>query len=349
MSEAESVARTEIENLLHDSLLDPSARTPIERVVKPVDQAPVAVRVAVSPERQAWLDARRLGLGGSEISAVLGLDPFRGALDVWLNKVEGYDQPDSPDMERGRFLEQGIIDWYCHRERDAYGDPVIVRTVKSVFNGDLVHPNGIARCTPDGLVNLELGVFRDLSIKAPRRGGDNWGEHGGTKVPMYAAVQLQWEDAVLCANAGSLLFHPTMHLAAMVDGDLRVYTVERDLDFQRELLEAGLAWWQKHVVGKVPPELDGGDGAHAWLRRRFPKSNQTSRPATLPEEVLLAQLSEAAKAFDVAERLRAVARQRVEEAIGEAGGIDGVSTRVTWRARRDGVRVFKPTYAWEKT
>lgn len=295
--------------------------------------------VAAVIGHQTWLDSRRSGLGGSEISAVLGLDPFRGPLDVWLSKVEHYDQPTNPDMERGTFLESGIADWYAHRED--------VKSFSPVTSWRTAHPNGIARCTPDRLIEMGDGVtLRDLSIKCPRRGGDAWGEHGGTRVPMYCAVQLQWEDAVLTAANPSQLFHPEMHLAALVDGELRVYTVDRDVAFQRELLERGAQWWARHVVGKVAPDLDGGNGAHDWLRRRFPKDLQPSRKATLAEDVLLERLSESAQALDIAELRRDIARQEVEQAIGDAGGLEGATTRVTWRANSKGTRMFKPTYAW---
>ncbi len=301
-------------------------------------------------DRRAWLDERRKGIGGSEISAILGLDPFRGPLDVYLAKVEGHDSPDNPDMERGRFLEGAVADWYAHREGVSPSGNAGVAW-HPVTDFQTTHPNGIARCTPDRLIWLEPGVVRDLSIKAPRRGGDQWGEHSGShRIPAYCATQLQWEDAVLTAANPGTLMHPLMHLAALVDGELRIYHCERDTELQALLLTEAEKWWQKHVVGKVPPELDDGDGAKQWLRRRFPKDLQPVRAASLEEEVLLAQLSEAAKALAGAEKAYEIERRRTEEAIGEAGGIEGSAARVTWRATgKNGTRRFLKSFPWEKT
>ena len=76
---------TELLDLLAASVADPSARTPLESTLK---TGAAEQPAHVSPERRAWLEARRSGVGASEIAAILGLDPFRGPLDTWLSKVE---------------------------------------------------------------------------------------------------------------------------------------------------------------------------------------------------------------------------------------------------------------------
>ena len=43
--------------------------------------------------REEWLSARRTGIGGSDIAAILGLSPWRTPLDVYRDKVDGEDQP----------------------------------------------------------------------------------------------------------------------------------------------------------------------------------------------------------------------------------------------------------------
>ena len=37
--------------------------------------------------REEWLKVRKLGLGGSDMSAVLGVNQWRSPLDVWLDKT----------------------------------------------------------------------------------------------------------------------------------------------------------------------------------------------------------------------------------------------------------------------
>lgn len=38
-------------------------------------------------QRAAWLKGRRTGIGGSDVAAVLGLNPWKTPLDVWNDKL----------------------------------------------------------------------------------------------------------------------------------------------------------------------------------------------------------------------------------------------------------------------
>ena len=42
-------------------------------------------------DRADWLAVRRQGIGGSDVGAILGLDPWKGPLDVYVDKVA--DEP----------------------------------------------------------------------------------------------------------------------------------------------------------------------------------------------------------------------------------------------------------------
>ena len=38
-------------------------------------------------QRAAWLEGRRTGIGGSDVAAVLSLNPWKPPLDVWNDKL----------------------------------------------------------------------------------------------------------------------------------------------------------------------------------------------------------------------------------------------------------------------
>lgn len=286
---------------------------------------------------KAQLEMRKTGWGGSEIGALLGVDPFSGPLDIFLRKTEEWDTPPNPDIERGTFLEAGVADWYAHRHPGVRLDGGM-ETLRH-------RTRPLVLATPDRLGVLD-GSHRLISIKCPRRAGDSWGDHGSQLVPERAVLQLQQEDAVLTSIG--FIVDPVFHLAALVDGDLRVYEVERDLELQGWLMDHGERWWAKHVVARVPPALDGSDAGHEWLKRRFPRNLNPLKPAGIDGEILLMNLRDAKKKEAAASKQVAAARQLVEEMIADADGIEGAVGRVTWRARKDGVRVFKPQFNGEE-
>lgn len=279
------------------------------------------------------LEARRNGVGGSEAPAVLGCHPFLSPIDVYAAKVEGFRPEMNADMERGHFLEDGIARWYAHREKVELASPTTTRHATNVH----------AFCTPDRFTVDPEKVARNVSIKSPRQAGDNWGGRGSNRVPDYCVLQLQWEDAILASQGIAL--DPVSHLVALLDGDLRIYEVGRDVELQGWMLEHVTAWFRRHVLTKTPPPIDGSDGAKAWLRRRFPKSVAPVLKATVEDEGLLAALKLEETALATAEGGYALARAKVEERIGEADGIEGAFGRVTWRSNKAGKRQFLTRWA----
>jgi len=37
--------------------------------------------------REQWLELRRQGIGGSDAAAILGMNPWKSPMDVWLEKT----------------------------------------------------------------------------------------------------------------------------------------------------------------------------------------------------------------------------------------------------------------------
>lgn len=291
-----------------------------------------AEAVGLTPEQKS---IRMLGTGGSEIAAVAGVNPWASAFDVYLSKVDGFEQEPNDAMARGIYLEDGIANWYAATRTPTKFAPAV---------GTIRHPrNPYAMCTPDRLVELASG-YRDLSIKAPgpQFGRETWGAEGTDEVPTHYLLQLQWELGILDALGFPLV--EEHHLAALLDGALRVFVIRRDADVFADLLEINDEFWRKHILPRNPPPLDGSDGAARWLDRRFPRNREPLRKATLAESALAFALQEAqAKAKDAKAEVEAL-KNRLKEAIGEAAGIEGAFGTVSWRANRNGVRSFKTSF-----
>jgi putative phage-type endonuclease len=279
---------------------------------------------------------RRTGIGGSEIAAVVGLDPYRTPLDVYLGKVEGYEEPDNAAMERGRFLEAGVAAWYAHRTGRVLMPCSTIR-----------HPSTpVLLCTPDRIGMLDGHRPRDLSIKVPGPYvREQWGEAGTDEVPVAYAAQVQLELFILVALEMS---EPIADLAAPVDGDLRIYTLTADPELQAMLVEGAERFWRDHVEPRKPPPLDHTPSSARWLTRRFQRDTQPLRKATLEDEVLAAELQEALAVAAEATDRATLLEHHMRERIGETSGIEGAGWRVTWKANKNGVRSFRIPKDWRK-
>ena len=61
-------------------------------------------------DRDAWLDTRREGIGGSDASTIAGVNPYTTLYELWLDKT-GYDVETryTPEMRFGHLIEPVAI------------------------------------------------------------------------------------------------------------------------------------------------------------------------------------------------------------------------------------------------
>ena len=84
-------------------------------------------------DRDAWLDARTHGLGGSDAGVIMGWDPYRDADQLFREKVGIHkkDLEGNPYVFWGSMLEDALAEAYAQNEgvrvlaRDRWGRPCI--------------------------------------------------------------------------------------------------------------------------------------------------------------------------------------------------------------------------------
>ena len=267
---------------------------------------------------------RATGIGGSEIADVAGLGRYSRSINIWERKT-GRAPPDAPThhMLRGQYLEGGMRDWYSQIVNELRG-PTSVLPGKTER-----HPeHKLVVATPDGLVFPNQGALeRVLELKSPGfRTADQWGEPGTDEVPIEYVAQTTWEMAVTGAQLADV--------GALIDGDLRIYTVAYSPSLFEALLERAERWWRDYVVADTPPPPDGSESYSDHLARRFPRSNGDLLIATPEDDALAAALREARDAKDRAESRYEELRQRLQARIADADGLAGTGWKITWREQK---------------
>ena len=219
------------------------------------------------PDRDAFLDERRTGLGGSDIGTVCGLNPWSSPLEVWMAKRGVL--PDAPDREPlrwGRLLEDDITDLLRFRHPEW--------TIRR-HNRTLRHPDAAwAMGHPDRMITLPGGERVLAEFKtANARQFDAWQDG----VPVAYQAQVQWylgllpprvHRAVVVVVLGG--FTPTEHW------------IDRDPETFALLFERGRVFWEQFVVPGIPPALTGTGRELAALQQWLPSHPD---PVALPAEV----------------------------------------------------------------
>ena len=268
-------------------------------------------------------EARRQGIGGSDAAAVVGRHPYVTPLALWLDKVHGREVVENERMEWGNRLESAI--------REAAAD--FLRESVSVPPDTFVHPETpIMRANVDGI--LESGRIlecKNIDGLAWRMADDDLVDgvlrHHWYQVQHYAEV----------------LDAPGAVVAYLVGGnDLQLRHVERDRTFGKALRLREAAWWERHVVGNVPPENGTPDDRMSLLERLHARESAGMLKTDAESVIALArEYDDCRKAVALAEGNLDVAKANLCSVIGAASGLDfGEHGKVTWKANKKGTRVL---------
>ncbi len=181
--------------------------------------------------RDAWLAARRTGIGGSDAAAVMGLSKYKTPYQVWADKVGMLPAiEETAPMRWGNYLEPAIRQAYCDE------------TGREVLQGEMTRKDF-------QIANLDgwTQCGRVVEIKTARS-SDGWGEAGTDQVPMDYLMQVQHYMMVTG--------YAVADIAVLIGGsDFRLYEVPADGELHGMMLEAQTALW-KRVLDHNPPVLE---------------------------------------------------------------------------------------------
>ena len=185
-------------------------------------------------------------IGGSDIAAIMGLDNYRTALDVYNAKVNPEDfKPNSTNkkLDVGTKIEKFIAEMY-QTEKKAYAvkeHPAKIIHPKYPFLGG--HIDRMVYMDEDNTNFLENQ--RILECK-------NTGGFGS---------KILWEDGLPTYYFAQVQFYLMLtglkyaDVAVLKDGwDFQIIEVDRDDDFIYEMEQSAVDFWNNNIQLKLPPE-----------------------------------------------------------------------------------------------
>jgi len=242
--------------------------------------------------REEWLKYRTGGIGGSDVSIIAGINPFKSVHQLWLEKT-GQVEPEQTESEFAHFgtLLEPIV-----RKEFTERTGIKVRQKHMLLQSE-EYPFMYADL--DGVINEdgELAIFEAKTASQYKM--DTWEED----VPAGYILQVQHYMAVTGAKK--------TYIAALVGGNHFVYhVVERDEVMIAKVIAMEKYFWETHVLGGVEPVPDGSEATTNYFNSKF--SNSNGQTIELPEEALAIceeyeRLSEELKALETAKS--AVANQ----------------------------------------
>ena len=263
-------------------------------------------------DKSEWLAARRRGIGGSDVAAILCVSPWTSTYSLWLDKTA--DEPpvniETPAMAFGTLMEPVVADLFA----EATGLNIVEDT--NLY----AHPEHDFM-----LANLDRVVLDDdgnpvavLEIKTSKFAWD--------EVPAYYVSQIQHYMAV------TGLQHA--YCAALFGGeDFQVFEVPRDDRYIDAMIELEAAFWEK-VTDHLSPEIDGSEATHKAVRATY--EAEKGKAVELGPEIV-GWIEWRSNAKEMVAQYEAEVREaeaRIMSALQDAeiGTINGKSA-VTWKAQ----------------
>jgi putative phage-type endonuclease len=280
---------------------------------------------------------RTKGIGGTDIAAIVGLNPWKSAIDVYMEKL-GLTEPqeDNDNLWWGREMEP-ILQKRYEQETGLTVLP---------FNSEFHILDKIKNITPwyvgtpDGMIldsNNHIWMGVDYKTTGSSYKSD-WGEPGSDEVPPYYHTQAMWYMGLTGAR--------WWDIAVLFMGarrEFRIYRINRDDELIATLIEKGKDFWENHVLSQVPPPVDSSPGWDKYFKSRFPKEE-------LPLLETTGEIDNDLRSYHgVCEKFKAVSANKeywenhIKAYIGSCAGINTPVAKVTWKKSKDRTKVD-----WEK-
>lgn len=187
--------------------------------------------------RDEWLELRKMGIGGSDAAAIVGLNSYVTPYKLWAEKTGKLpEQEDNEAMRQGRDFE----DYVAKRFVEATGKKVRKQNFMLVHDEyDFMYAN-IDRQIVGENAGLECKTTSLMNLKRFKNG--EFPDNYYVQCMHYMAVTGadKWYLAVLVLNQGFYWFE-----------------IQRDEDEIQSLIEAEKEFWSNYVLSDVAPPVDG--------------------------------------------------------------------------------------------
>lgn len=223
--------------------------------------------------REEWLRYRSLGIGSSDASAVLGVNRWTSAYEVWAEK-RGLlaPQPDNDAMDMGRRLEPIVLNWWSEQAGIPIRRAGLMRSRTHPWQQASV--DALAAC--GGIVEGKTLTYRVA---------EEWADG---QTPDHAEAQSQHQMAVTGRSH--------THVVGLQDGRTWLERlVVRDDQLIADLTKVEAEFWAWVQEGVEPP-IDGSEATTEVLKNRWPGDGE--EPIELGSD-----------AIDLRERLRTIKQE----------------------------------------
>jgi len=186
--------------------------------------------IDIEPNTPEWLDFRRTRIGASDISIIMGLNPWKTELELYHEKIDGKSSYINAAMQRGHDLEPIARKW-LEESTHSFFNPLIATSDEYPF----------FHASFDAISNDHQAL---CEIKCP--GNKSFDDLNTTgKIPIYYQLQCQWQMYISNLSEMLLLYY--------TENDQILLTIERDDKLIDKMIKKGIEFYTR-LINLDPPK-----------------------------------------------------------------------------------------------
>ena len=196
-----------------------------------------------------WHELRAKRIGGSDIGAILGVNPYKSIVDVYVDKTEGSNFKGNELTHWGHMLEGTILKEFSSKHKEL----IVYEVPYSVVNDFLI-------ANLDGaLKDKETGDYGVLEIKTTSLWNKkDWEDD---VIPQYYYAQVQ--------HYLMLTGYKFAYIAVLIGGQqYKEFKIERSEEDINLIRNKATEFYQENLLKKIPPMPDGSDAYMNYLKQK---------------------------------------------------------------------------------
>ena len=247
--------------------------------------------------KDEWLKKRRCGIGGSDASSILGFNPYRSSMSVYLDKI---------NISKGKSIAQN-----CCIESEESKENEINYDNKNTYKMDLSNKlksfvasefmiktgkkvrniNGMLRNDkyPFAIANIDRAVVGEKAFLECKVTNSFNKKEWIKTIPIHYKIQMNHYMAVTGASH--------CYVAVLIGNEeLVIHKIERDEDYIEEIMKLEEIFWNNCILGNELPMPDGSSDYSKTLDTLY-KDSKCEELILFEAEKILERYDEVVKIY----------------------------------------------------
>ena len=202
--------------------------------------------------KEEWLKNRQAGIGGSDASAIAGLNPWKSSIQLYMDKKEENPQEiKSLRMELGNRLEGLVAELFTEETG------LKVRNVNGILKNEKY---------PFALANIDRAIVGEKAFLECKTTNSFALKEWQDGVPPHYEIQ--------CFHYMAITGATHCYIAALIgNSDFIWHKIERDQETIDYLMQIEKEFWEENILKDIVPLPDGSDAYSEYLKEKYKKSN----------------------------------------------------------------------------